>query len=433
MKKSTFFLAFLCLLLPLLAWGQGKPSQSNYPPVLLSGNGAPVGNCTGINYFYLNTTPGNGNLYTCPVPGSAWVLSGGGSGTPYSWFGNTMNPLTALVDPTTIADADGNTLPFSSAGIGFFDTPVSSSSDGCIANSLINALICADKAGDSIELSAGVITYTDVAGDICSLNSGAISCVAASGDKIVAGPSGINIQSTNGICVSDAGGCSLTAGITKIAGSSEVDVGISTGDNVVIKGTTTINDSTGTQFGSPTGGPQGPGTFNAQGCFVNGVACLTSLPFPLLIGSAFNTTQYTNATTGLTTIVTSPSIAAGWLVYVDCQGTYSITGTAEKIGIALTASQTAQNMDYGAFINYSAAAGVGSVGFSGTSTTGGTAISGGGVVGSTGAVYAFRISGRILWNATTAGTVALQAETGNALGTVTINAYNTSCLFTRLQ
>ncbi|HKM83210.1 MAG TPA: hypothetical protein VJY15_19900, partial [Candidatus Acidoferrum sp.] len=308
---------------------------------------------------------------------SAFGLQASPSGSgSYTWFGNTMNPLTALVDPTNVVDAAGNGLFYNANLISIGDF----TGDSCAFFPLTSAgaLECFDVAGDSLQLGNpnGVI-LTDAAGDSCTLNAGAFNCTIGT------------------------------------------DVWSQTASGVV--------------YDSATGGAQGTGTFNVKGCFVNGVACLTAIPLPYLIGSAFNTTQYTNATTGLTTIVTSPSIAAGWLVYVACQGDYEITGTAETIGIALTASQTAQNMDYGAFINYSAAAGVGSVGFTGTSTTGGTAISGGGVVGSTSAVYPFSISGRILWNATTSGTVALQAETGNALGTVTINAYNTSCLFTRLQ
>jgi hypothetical protein len=166
--------------------------------------------------------------------------------------------------------------------------------------------------------------------------------------------------------------------------------------------------------------------------YVDCTIAATDLPLPYIVGAMYNTSQYTNATTSLTTILTSPSISAGWLIDVDCELTYSVTGTAEKFGVGLTASQTAQNMDYDAFINYSAAGGNGSVGFTGTATTGGTALTSGAVVGSTASSYGAHLHGRILWNATTAGTFTLQAQSGNAAGTVTINAYNSSCQVTRL-
>jgi hypothetical protein len=193
------------------------------------------------------------------------------------------------------------------------------------------------------------------------------------------------------------------------------------------------NPQTGLQIagGAPAGHyPRGNG--GSPALYVDSAIPLGDLPLPALIGTSYNTSQYTNATTGLTTISTSPSISASWLVSFECTGEYSVTGTAEKIALAITLSQAAQNLDYGAMITYSAAANTGEIGFSGTATTGGTALPAGGVVTSTTSVYPFRIFGRALWNATNAGTISLQAESSNALGTVTINAYNSSCNITRL-
>ena len=180
MKNSKFFLAVLCLLLPFFAWGQGKPSQSNYPPVLLTGSGAPAGNCTGTNYLYLNTA--NGNLYTCPVAGSAWVLAGGGSGTPYSWFGNTANPLTALVDPTIISDAVGNNIGFTSSFLAWGDA----AGDTCGFTISPPSINCQDFNGDFLNLAGGIVTFQDAAGNTCTLTGGAFSCnVPVSGSNTV--------------------------------------------------------------------------------------------------------------------------------------------------------------------------------------------------------------------------------------------------------
>jgi hypothetical protein len=257
MKKSILLSLFVFLWCAALAFGQGAPGPSNYPTTTQAALGAPSGTCPGTNVLYLNT--GNGNLYTCPVAGGPWVLAGGGSVAAYSFFGNTANPLTALVDPTTITDTAGEKIEFLSNVLVLTDN----GGDLCALNGSNTQIACADAAGDSFVLGGGSVDW--------ELENAAGSNIIES----ITG-SGVNIKSSNGICVSDAGGCSLTPGVTKIAGSSTVDVGISSGDSVVVTGTTTVNDPTGTTFGTPTGGPQGAGTANMQGCFVNGVACNTS-------------------------------------------------------------------------------------------------------------------------------------------------------------
>jgi hypothetical protein len=42
--------------------------------------------------------------------------------TAYSWFGNTQNPLTTLIDPTTMVDASGSQINFGSGGLAFLDS-----------------------------------------------------------------------------------------------------------------------------------------------------------------------------------------------------------------------------------------------------------------------------------------------------------------------
>lgn len=226
MKNSKCFLAVLCLLLPLFAWGQGKPSQSNYPPVLLTGSGAPSGNCTGTNYLYLNTV--NGNLYTCPVAGSAWVLAGGGGGT-YSFFGNTANPLTVLLDGTDVIDQTGNQLEFNaSIGIALQDfggdtvavgAPAGRISLGDTANDFIQLLgdgggginmSATDGAGqDTFDMGGGGATIEDLTQNLMTMDVGGTNFSDQQGDYVA------GANSTGTLTLHDHAGdsCTLHSGL----------------------------------------------------------------------------------------------------------------------------------------------------------------------------------------------------------------------------
>jgi hypothetical protein len=161
-----------------------------------------------------------------------------------------------------------------------------------------------------------------------------------------------------------------------------------------------------------------------------GIAFSTSTACPNLpqfVGAMYNTSQYTNATAALTTIATSPTIQADWLLDVDCTVTYGVTGTAETASFTLTTSQTPADISFGGFINYSATAGIGSL----AKAASGGLITSGGAVSSTAGIYQAEIHGTILWNASTAGTFTLQGESGNTAGTLTIAAYASNCKITR--
>lgn len=75
---ARLLFAFVLVLAATLAEGQGAPGLSNYPATVSPASGAPSGNCPGTNSFYINTA--NGNFYTCPTPGSSYVLAGNSGG-----------------------------------------------------------------------------------------------------------------------------------------------------------------------------------------------------------------------------------------------------------------------------------------------------------------------------------------------------------------
>lgn len=162
--------------------------------------------------------------------------------------------------------------------------------------------------------------------------------------------------------------------------------------------------------------------------YVDSAILTADLPLPYLVGTMYNTSQYTNATTSNTTISTSPTISAGWVIQVDCTGAVSVTGTAEKYAFAITPSQTPQSEEVGGFLNYTTAGQDGSV----VATASPWTIQTNAVVASTAAAYQFEVHSIIQWNATTPGTFTFQAQSGSAAGTVTINAYQSNCLITRL-
>lgn len=81
--KDVLIFAAVLLAASLCAHSQttpGNPAQSNYPISQQTQSGAPSGNCPGTNVYSLNTA--NGNLYTCPTPGSSWVLAATAGGAP---------------------------------------------------------------------------------------------------------------------------------------------------------------------------------------------------------------------------------------------------------------------------------------------------------------------------------------------------------------
>jgi fibronectin-binding autotransporter adhesin len=110
------------------------------------------------------------------------------------------------------------------------------------------------------------------------LNNGADQMVVSAVGLITA--AGGLVATTGGITAT-AGGLTVSAGGASITGALT-----QSGGAISLTGATTITDSTGTQWGAPTGGAQGAGTINvAGGLFVNGASVATGGPFAPASGS----------------------------------------------------------------------------------------------------------------------------------------------------
>src|SRR6266567_957159 len=90
---------------------------------VISQSGAPVGNCTSTNSFYVNVS--NGNLYTCPVAAAAYVLTGTG-GSPPGNVSYMSNPAFGGNLATAIAS-------LASGGVLYIDQSVSVSATVTVA------------------------------------------------------------------------------------------------------------------------------------------------------------------------------------------------------------------------------------------------------------------------------------------------------------
>jgi hypothetical protein len=126
--------------------------------------------------------------------------------------------------------------------------------------------------GESAIGGAGVSALTDYAGNnnVVGTSSLAIGQTAAGVSTILArGSQALNIGNANGTISMAAGGATtISSGLTITASGLTISAG-----GASITGATTITDSTGTVWGSPTGGAQGANTINvAGGYFVNGVS-----------------------------------------------------------------------------------------------------------------------------------------------------------------
>jgi hypothetical protein len=135
--------------------------------------------------------------------------------------------------------------------------------------------------------------------------------------------------------------------------------------------------------------------------------------------------SYTNNTTSLTTVLTSPTIGANATIAFQCSGVYSFNTAAEKAEFGITASQTPQSIIYFGYIV--TGTGNGALNFPLPATASGTALVSGTLAGATSTNYGFSIQGTIVWNATTPGTFALGAATNSTSGTIAIAVNNASC------
>jgi hypothetical protein len=144
--------------------------------------------------------------------------------------------------------------------------------------------------------------------------------------------------------------------------------------------------------------------------------------------TVFLTSNYTNSTTGATTLLVSPSIQPGANIAFHCEGTYIFTTTAEKIELSTIASQTPQTGDNHVDYMFQYNTTNGNNWQAGTPITTTASLQASSTTASAvNTNYAFMIEGEILWNASTAGTLTFQAATTSAAGTLAINAYNFYC------
>jgi hypothetical protein len=144
----TFHGPLPLLLLGLLLIARPVGAQSICGPGLQTINSLNTANNAGQIYQNACWNPATNQLTFPNTP--AGIFS-------YSWFGNTANPLTALVDPTTVTDTAGNDLAFSSTGVVLTDL----FADGFTFAS--GTATMQDDASDSIQMFTGE-TFLSAAG-----------------------------------------------------------------------------------------------------------------------------------------------------------------------------------------------------------------------------------------------------------------------------
>jgi hypothetical protein len=351
-----------------------------------------VNQVAGATVFYLcgPTSTGTANVYI----NSSTALNGGGAGggggavssvfgrtgavvattgdytcaqvtgctTTYSFFGNTMNPLTALVDPTTIIDAAGNSVAFTST----------------------SGLALQDTAGDAISLFSGSAGFNDSLGDICNLAGGEFACGAGGSVTFYSGIGGIPIPTTNNAFVGAKTGSSVRDTLISYGGNafrSSVAYGGAFGSATALTANTEIGSLNayaynGTSLNGPiaafrtyaaqnqttsaggsyadvattpngstteaevvrfendggitvpstvTGGDKGAGTINASGLYVNGVAVNTSAAAVASVSNS-DSTLTISPTTGAVVASLNLGHANTWTGAQTFNGTFGGTG-----------------------------------------------------------------------------------------------------------
>jgi len=250
-------LALSILICSAAAFGQGAPSQSNYPASVSSASGAPSGNCYAINSFYVNTS--NGNLYTCPTVGSSWTLvSGSGSGTVNANSGSAgaVTTYAAAGGSTTVGpDAGMNsngtgTLTLGGAGLGTGGLTLKGNTSGsgsiicttatCLSMTANVALV--DAAGiTSGKFIAGGTTFTTNAG----CGEGTLTGGASAGKIVTSGSTSCTDIITIGGSLTATNGwqCSFTDLTTSADAANPHQTATSTNTVTWVSGTIVSGDT----------------------------------------------------------------------------------------------------------------------------------------------------------------------------------------------
>jgi hypothetical protein len=141
----------------------------------------------------------------------------------YSWFGNTANPLTSLVDPTSISDPTNNYIEFTS-GVLYIGNGATEGAGNICAFTNGGATECQDAAGDIIDLNSSGVTLADAAVDAKMVVLG--GAVTATGKVVTSASStssaGFNLPPGTAPSSPANGDCWTTSGglYCQIAGST---------------------------------------------------------------------------------------------------------------------------------------------------------------------------------------------------------------------
>jgi hypothetical protein len=154
-----------------------------------------------------------------------------------SFFGN-QGAITSLADPTTITDAAGNTIGFSSANGGTISVS-DANGDNCNFNGN-NGVVCTDSSGDALSLNGGIFSLADSNGDqIISQSSGLIG--------LVVGSNGCQLNASTFTCgLPIIGTNSPLQGTTGSIGGSALLAGACSSGTATVSGATTamVSDAT---------------------------------------------------------------------------------------------------------------------------------------------------------------------------------------------
>lgn len=158
------------------------------------------------------------------------------------------------------------------------------------------------------------------------------------------------------------------------------------------------------------------GDGGASGCtLVNNV---------LHAANSFYSTSYSTGSISGTAVsgLTSPTIPVNANVHFDCEGLYSSSSISAGIALAMNTSQTPQSIWYEtSIVNNTSTGAIKTL----NSITNNTLLSGT-AVNAAATNYWFRVSGTLQWNASTPGTLSVQAATTNVAGTITVLT-NSAC------
>jgi hypothetical protein len=366
---------------------------------------------TGDSLQYTTTTANTGAL-TIAVNGGSAVTVRKWSGTVGLASGDMPAnvPVTLTYDGTyldlgTIANAPAGAGTVTTSGTQTTGYPTAFSSSTAITNVTGHGLAlpvdCADTSGSATAQVCNTTgTFTPAPGD----------CIVYTTTTANTGALTLNVNSLGAKPVHKYLGGALASG----------DMPANVQEHVCYDGTAWDVPTVGN---APSGSGNLSGTWSTTGNYAvtNGPGGVgdSGIFLGYFDGPA---TTFTNTSTTVATVITSPTIPAGAHIKFHCTGFWESAVAAEKLAIAILASQTPQSIWYwGSGWDTSSGPLQGNAGGSGTQ------INISGVATSTTTAYPFEVQGLIIWNASTPGTFAFQAGPSATSATLTIAANAMSC------